>query len=157
MDLNLDEAELRQMPSDLRDSLLKWYFSRSPSNPPGNGASTPAAPISAVPKREETGRVSFLEFTRAGLLKQGDSLACRSLRRQRRSGGGQYIDAGKVLANGTVEYNGRSYDVPSKLAVAVVNGNGGKTAALNGYDYLFVRAPQGLVPLHELRDRFLKA
>lgn len=157
MDLNLDETDLRRMPSDLRDSLLKWYFSRdsSPSNPPGNGASAPAAPISAVPKREETGRVSFLEFTRAGLLKQGDSLVCRSLRRQRRSGGGQYIDAGKVLANGTVEYSGRSYDVPSKLAVAVVNANGGKTAALNGYDYLLVR--EGLVPLHKLRDRFLKA
>jgi len=39
----------------------------------------------------------------------------------------------------------------------VVNANGGKTAALNGYGYLFVQASQGVVPLHELRDRFLKA
>jgi len=35
---------------------------------------------------------------------------------------------------------------PSKLAVTVVNTNGGKTEALNGYDYLFVRSSTGVVP-----------
>ena len=59
-------------------------------------------------------------------------------------------------SNGSVEYRGRRYDVPSKLAGAVINTNGGKTEALNGYDYLFIRSSNWPVPLHKLRDGFLR-
>ena len=154
----LNESDLREMPPDLRDHLLKWYFDRSPS---GNGSPSPrpadpALPaIAAVPRREESGRVSFPEFLRAGLLAPGNELVCRTLKRQQRGGGDRFIEAGKVLADGSVEYRGRRYDIPSKLAVTVINTSGGKTEALNGYDYLFVRSSSGLVPLSKLRDRFL--
>lgn len=154
----LNETDLREMPPDLRDHLLKWYFARSSSiagspSPPAPGPVLPE--IAAVPRREESGRVSFPEFMRAGLLAPGNQLVCRTLKRQQRGGGERFIEAGKVLADGSVEYRERRYDVPSKLAVAVINTNGGKTEALNGYDYLFVRSSNGPVPLHKLRDRFL--
>jgi hypothetical protein len=93
---------------------------------------------------------------RAGLLAPGNELVCKTLKSQQRGGGDPFIDAGKILADGSVEYRGRRYDIPSKLAVEVVNTNGGKTAALNGYDYLFVRSSNGLVPLDKLRDGFLR-
>jgi len=148
------------MPVELRDGLLKWYFSRSCStgeSPPNGTRAYPASTASsAVPRREESGRISFRQFVQVSLLAPGDAVVCRALKRQRRGGGEPFIEAGKVLADGTVEYNGRRYEVPSKLAVDVVNANGGKTAALNGYDYIFVRSSKGLVPLSELRDRFLK-
>ncbi len=156
----LNETDLREMPPDLRDHLLKWYFGRSPAtagspSPPIPGASV--TELMGVPRREESGRVSFPEFMRAGLLAPGNELVCRTLKRQQRGGGDRFVDAGKVLADGSVEYRGRRYDVPSKLAVAVINTNGGKTEALNGYDYLFVRSSNGLVPLNKLRDTFLRA
>ena len=40
-------------------------------------------------------------------------------------------------------------------AVRMVNDNGGSTKALNGYDYVFVNTPKGVVPLSDLRGRFL--
>jgi hypothetical protein len=154
----LNESDLRDMPTDLRDHLLKWYFDRSPSAVAHPSATTPEPSVAenGVPRREERGRVTFPEFLRAGLLATGDELVCKTLKRQRRGGGDQFIEAGKVLADGRVEYRGRGYDVPSKLAVEVINTNGGKTEALNGYDYLMVRSSNGLVPLNKLRDRLLR-
>ena len=76
--------------------------------------------------------------------------------RQIRKGAEPYIEAGKVLADGCVEYRGQNFVVPSKLAVAVVNANGGEAKALNGYDYLYVCVSNKLVLLQELRDRFLE-
>jgi hypothetical protein len=147
------------MPTDLREYLLKWYFDRSPGGVTHPPATTPepSAADTGVPRREERGRVSFPEFLRAGLLAPGDQLVCKTLKRQQRGGEEQFIDAGKVLADGRVEYRGRGYDVPSKLAVEVVNTNGGKTDALNGYDYLMVRSSNGRrVPLKKLRDRLIR-
>jgi len=147
------------MPSDLREQLLKWYFDRSPAavaSPSQRELDPPLPAITAVPRREESGRVSFPEFVRAGLLAPGNEIVCRTLKRQQRGGGDRFIEAGKVLADGSVEYRGRRYDIPSKLAVTVVNTNGGKTEALNGYDYLFVRSSTGVVPLSKLRDGFLR-
>jgi hypothetical protein len=157
----LNEGDLREMPPDLRERLLKWYFDHDPSGgspePVGLVPVIPARPVSiAVPLREESGRVSFPEFMKAGLLAPGTEILCRALKRQKRGGGEPYISAGKVLADGGVDYRGRRYDVPSKLAVAVVNEHGGNTKALNGYDYLFARVSNRLVPLQELRDRFVK-
>lgn len=154
----LNEGDLRQMPAELRDGLLKWYFnhSRFTVDSPPSGAPPASSVLAAVPLREDSTRVSFPEFVRAGLLAPGAAIRCRALKRQRRGGGGAFIEAGKVLADGTVEYRGRRYEIPSKLAVEVVNANGGKTAALNGYDYIFVQSSDGLKPLGELRDQFLQ-
>jgi hypothetical protein len=151
----LNESDLREMPPDLRDQLLKWYFDRSSSgvvsaSPHMLDARPPV--MAAVPRREERGRASFPDLVRAGLMSPGDELVCKTLKRQQRGGKDQFIEAGKVLANGGVEYGGQRYDIPSKLAVIVINANGGKTDAVNGYDYLFVRSPKGLVPLSKLRD-----
>jgi hypothetical protein len=156
LNILLNENDLREMPSDLRDNLLKWYFSRSTpsvnSLPPVEALAQAPATVLAVPRRVESGRISFSEFARAGLLSPGDELVCMALKRQQRSGGEQYIEAGKVLPDGGVEYRGRRYETPSKLAIAVVNSNGGNTKALNGYEYLFVRSSKGLISLQELRD-----
>ena len=100
--------------------------------------------------------MSFPELVRAGILQPGAEIKCKALMRQIRKGAEPYIEAGKVLADGCVEYRGQNFVVPSKLAVAVVNANGGEAKALNGYDYLFVRLTDGIVKLKELRDRFLK-
>lgn len=155
--IELNENDVRDMPPDLRDSLLKWYFTRPRSSAvslPSSVHVTAPTSLSAVPMREGAERVSFPEFVRAGLLKPGDIISCKALKRQQRGGSGRTIEAGKVLSDGTVEYKGRRYDVPSKLAVDVINSNGGNTKALNGYDYLFVRSSRGEIPFHELRDRF---
>lgn len=156
-----DEGDLRRMPSELRERVLKWYFDESGlktgTEPPRTSALLDAlSPISVVPRRKEAGRISFREFTRAGLLAPGDEVLCKALKRQKRDGGEPYLEAGKVSEDGYVQFQDRRYDVPSDLAVTVVNANGGKTKALNGYDYLVIRHGKRLVPLHELRDRFLK-
>jgi hypothetical protein len=145
----------------LREKLLKWYFDQdgsTVSSPPSpdSGPINATETIQVSPLREEGGRVSFPEFVRAGLLSPGTELICKALKRQKRSGAKTYIEAGKVLADGNVNYRGQHYLIPSKLAVDVVNANGGNTKALNGYDYLFVRVSNRIVPLKELRDRFAK-
>ena len=157
----LSESDLRKMDQVLRDKLLKWYFdqdgltdSSSPSAASGSIAAPGAIRVSPLP--EESGRVSFPELLRAGLLAPGTEVVCKALKRQKRSGAKTYIEAGKVLADGNVNYNGQHYVIPSKLAIDVVNANGGNTKALNGYKYLFVRVSNRLVPLQELRDRFLE-
>jgi len=160
----LNESDLRKMPPELREELLKWYFDHGEGTPdlpqsPALGPINPTGPVSLRPQREERGRVSFPELVRAGLLVPGAELKCKALNRQRRSGAAPYFDAGKVLAGGSVEYRGKHYVVPSKLAVDVVNSNaiGVKpTNALNGYDYIFVGVSNRLVPLKELRDSFLE-
>ena len=58
--------------------------------------------------------------------------------------------------NGTVGFLSRRFSNPSKLAVAMVNANGGEAKALNGYDYLFIQSPDdGLLSLEELRGRLI--
>ena len=151
----LNESDLREMPPELRDQLLKWYFDHSPSglistSPRMLGDASPA--MAAVPQREDRGRARFSDLRRAGLISLGDELVCKTLKRQQRGGKDQFIEAGKVLANGSVEYRNQRFDIPSKLAVTVINANGGKTKAVNGYDYLFVRSSSGMVPLSKLRD-----
>lgn len=157
----LSESDLRKMDQVLRDKLLKWYFDEGglTDSPPPSIASGSIGALGAVrvsPLREESGRVSFPELLRAGFLAAGTEVVCKALKRQKRGGTKTYIEAGKVLADGSVNYNGHHYVIPSKLAVDVVNANGGNTKALNGYNYLFVRVSNRIVPLQELRDRFLK-
>jgi hypothetical protein len=160
LEIVLRENDLRDMPPDLREKLLKWYFEHEGSaSGPIHSTTTPvspAEPVSISLQREQGGRVSFSEFVRAGLIAPGTELQCKALKRQKRSGTDTYIEAGKVLSDGSVEYRGRHYVIPSKLAVDVVNTNGDNTKALNGYDYLFIRVSNRLVPLKDLRDRFPK-
>lgn len=162
MVITLNDSDLREMPSELRDKLWKWYYTDRSGSSPGEASShTPdliatTRLIPIVSRREETGRISFPEFVRMGLLAPGTEVFCKALKRQKRSGGEAYVDAGRVLEDGYVLYRDLRYDVPSKLAVDVVNANGGKTPALNGYDYIFVRHSKKLVSLRELRDRSLK-
>lgn len=155
----LTESDLLRMDKALSDKLINWYLEDRRSNvgsppSPDLGSINATGTVQVSPLREEAGRVSFPEFVRAGLLSPGTDISCKALKRQKRSGAKTYIDAGKVLPDGSVEYHGQHYLIPSKLAVDVVNDNGGKTKALNGYDYLFVRISNRLVPLKELRDRF---
>ncbi len=155
----LNESDLREMPSDIRVPLLKWYFDRSPSSvnstpTPIRGVTVP--PSASVPRRQEKGRVSFQELVRAGLIAPGNEIVCRTLRRQQRGGAGEFVEAGNVVEDGSVEYRGRRYDIPSKLAITVINAKGGEARSVNGYDYILVRSSNGLVPLSELRDEFLR-
>lgn len=154
----LNESDLREMPPDLREPLLRWYFDQA-----GTTADPSSAPVSMiaqtpsrmVPRRTESGRVTFSEFVRAGLLVPGTELVCKALKRQKRDGSEAFFEAGTVRADGSVEYRGRHYAIPSTLAVTVVNHNEGHTQALNGYEYLCFRASDKLVPLRELREQFL--
>ena len=161
LEILLRESDLRDMPLDLRDKILKWYFDHGvktadTSLSPVSTQKISNRQVSVPPLREESGRVSFPEFVRAELLTPGTELMCKALKRQTRIGSKTYIEAGKVLAEGSVEYRGQRYVIPSKLALDAVNANGGNTKALNGYKYLFVRISNRLVPLEELRDIILK-
>jgi hypothetical protein len=153
----LNESDLREMPPALRTELLRWYFERSPSGGGFTSVNTQGTPPVAASERqrEERGRATFPEVKGAGLLAPGDELLCKTLRRQQRDGAEQFIEAGRVQPDGSVEYRGKRYTVPSILARAVINANGGNTKAVNGYDYLFVRTPSGVVPLEKLRVEFI--
>ncbi len=157
--LTLSENQLREMPPDLREMLLKWYFDHggasSPNSSPDDAGTAPDS-VPVVLRRQGSRRVTFPELVRAGVLAPGVELVCKALKRQSRNSGEPFIDAGKVQEDGSVEYGGKRHMVPSKLAFEVVNSNGGHTKALNGYDYLFARLDGKLVPLDELRIRFLE-
>jgi hypothetical protein len=161
LSMTLSESDLRKMPPALRDPLLKWYFERNvvsleSTEPAVTSIDSPVAPDSKnVPENsEETDRrVTFGELVRARLLSAGDELYCRALKRQKKSGAGPYIQAGRVAPDGRVEFQGQKYSKPSNLAVTVVNASGGRVQALNGYDYLFVKCDGAMVPLNSLRNQ----
>jgi hypothetical protein len=127
----LNENDLRKMDTVLREKLLKWYFDQERSS----------------------GLINHTETIQELTLRE---LFCKTLKRQMRNGTKTHIEAGKVLTDGSVCYRDKRYLIPSKLAVDVVNANGGNTKALNGYDYLFVRVSNKLVSLQELREQFIK-
>jgi hypothetical protein len=109
-----------------------------------------------VSDADDSKRVSFQQLVRAQLLSPGDEILCRTLKRQQRKGEGKFLAGATVTADGTVEYKGERFSIPSKLAFRMVNANGGHTKALNGYDYIFVKTANGITPLNELRERFLR-
>jgi hypothetical protein len=69
-----------------------------------------------------------------------------------RAGKARFIEGAKVMPNGAVAFEGEEFHNPSTLAVAMVRHSGGKPTALNGFDYVFVRAGSEFVPLKRLRD-----
>jgi hypothetical protein len=153
----LDEGDLRAMPRDLRDRLLKWYFEvrqcRAPSAPPpGRPTAVPSPAI--LTTDNDSRRLTFAKLVGADLLNVGQEIQCRALKRQQRDGKPKYISGARVSPQGTVEYAGKSFSNPSTLAVAMVKHSGGKPTALNGFDYLVVQSENGLVPLKKLRDRY---
>jgi hypothetical protein len=154
------------MPSQLREALLKWYFDEGqPTQRADAHKAPPTAEMCALPVQQinigslvdGARRVTFAELVRAGILKQGSEIYCKSLKRQQRAGSEAFIKAAKVADNGTVDFMDRRFSNPSKLAMAMVNATGGKAKALNGYDYLFVLSDEGRpLPLEELRRRLLE-
>lgn len=87
----LGEDDFRNMPPELRDKLLKWYFDHGASAPgspqsPASGPINSTGSVSLPPQREASGRVGFPEFVRTGLLAPGTEIKCKTLKRQRRSG-----------------------------------------------------------------------
>ena len=150
--LVLSESDLRKMDQALREKLLKWYFDQDRTPSPASDTINATVPLRSA----DSDRVSFPELMRAGLLPEGTEIYCRALKRQKRSGTKTHLEAGKVLTDGSVQYRGKQYLVPSKLAVDVVNTNGGSTKAINGYQYLFIRESNRPVHLQELRERFFK-
>jgi hypothetical protein len=160
----LGEDDLRRMPTPLRETLLRWYFDERQPTPSADLHKAQSA-IEAVPLParkidldsfvDGSRRVTFAELVKIGFLKPGDEIYCKSLKRQQRAGSEVFIKEAKVAANGTVDFLGRTFSNPSKLAVAMVNANGGEAKALNGYDYLFVQSAVGPLPLEELRRRLI--
>lgn len=155
----LTEEDLRSMPPELRERLLKWYFDNRPPKTPPQSAPTVEIHPEPVPQRgaddlsPDTKRITFPELVKAGLLRPGEEIYCRTLKRQQRKGLEAFIRGAKVVTDGRIEFQGQKFSGPSKLARAMVNANGGKAEALNGYDYLFVQTAKGLVRLDELRER----
>lgn len=157
--LILNEDNLFTMPQSLRDELLRWYFGRPRSVPPISPASpapiqSPPSTVDEIPNHA-TRRLTFPELVRAGLLNRGDEIYCRSLKRQQKKGAEPFIKGAVVTADGRIEFQKRSHASPSKLAVAMINASGGKTPAVNGYDYLFVKNDTGTISLDSLRRKLL--
>jgi len=159
----LGEDQLRSMPADLREALLTWYFDRPPRSVPDRAEPLPtsavppqaAAEVEVSDASEDVRRITFPELARARLLRPGYGICCRALKRQQRSGVSAWIEGATVSGDGRVEFRGEKFSSPSKLAKAMVNANGGKTPALNGYDYLFVQTGKGLVRLDQLREKLV--
>jgi hypothetical protein len=152
----LNEGDLRAMSSELRDGLLKWYFDASrprtvPATLVQGAAPAPAATIGD----DESRRVTFAKLVTAGLLKPGDEISYRTMKRQRRDGKPKFIKGARVSSKGTVDYDGKVFSNASTLAVAMAKQSGGKPTSLNGFDYLFVQTDKGLVPLKKLRARLM--
>ena len=157
------EDDFRRMPTALREALVKWYFDERLPIPsvietPMPEPATEAAPLPGqIDFVDGNRRITFAELLRAGVLKQGDEIYCKSLKRQQRAGSEAFIKGAKVTDKGTVDFLGKRFSNPSKLAMAMVNTNGGNAKALNGYDYLFVQTPKyGPLPLNELRRQLIE-
>lgn len=157
--LSIGEDELRRMPEELREALLKWYLDTRPiGSQEGAGSSfvvktkaDPIAPNGLDGAGDSGRRVIFPELVAKRLLRPGDRIWCKALKRQQRKGSEPYIEGATVSADGSVEFQGRRFTVPSQLALAMVNAGNGKAKALNGYDYLFVQTARGMASLEEIR------
>ncbi len=149
----LTEDTLRSMGAPLRDALLKWYF-ESPLHSAEEAGEPPA--VSGITAVEEgRRRVTFSELASAGLIQPGDEIYCTALKRNRRGGGEGFITGAQVTGDGSVEFQGRKFFKPSKLALSMANASGGPkpAKALNGYAYLYVQSGEAFVSLDELRRR----
>jgi hypothetical protein len=157
----LDEEDLRALPANIREPLLRWYFDSRAAKAPAASPQVQPQPVPSSPTPptadDDSRRVTFKKLVTAGLLKTGEEIHCRTLKRQQRAGKPKYITGAKVTPNGAVEFNGEEFQNPSNLAVAMVKQSGGKPTALNGFDYLFVRSGGSLVPLKSLRDLLARA
>ena len=157
----LGESDLRVMPPELRERLLTWYFNRPVQTliDPQPQAETLNKEIPSVvgDPNVDSRRITFPELVKAGLLRPGEVLRCRPLKRQKRSGLEKFIGGATVGNDGSVIFGDEKYAVPSKLAKAMLNANGGNAVATNGYDYLFVETPKGFVRLAELRQKAIGA
>ena len=151
----LNEDDLRAMPGETRDALLKWYFDVGRRRAPTAAVPVPPAPVTTT-NGDESQRVTFAKLVAAGLLNTGEEIHCRTLKRQQRDGKPKYVKGARVNGHGTVDFGGQAYSNASNLAVAMVKQSGGKPTALNGFDYLFVNSDKTLVPLKRLRDRLMR-
>src|SRR5205809_971021 len=109
----LDEESLRSMDPHFREQLLRWYFDRPAAggatvrrvtddvSEPPRAIVAPvrdiapdqveqrerAGPVQVEdPVEEDSKRVSFPEFVRAGLIQPGDEILCKALKRHQRVG-----------------------------------------------------------------------
>jgi RAMA domain-containing protein len=144
---------------ELRERLLAWYFDRTAPSivNPQPAASIDEAPSITIDPNVDSRRITFPELVKAGLLRPGQSLRCRPLKRQKRNGLDTFIEGAKVADDGSVAFQGNKFFVPSQLVKAMLNANGGKVVASNGYDYIFVEGATGLVRLSELRQQLMGA
>lgn len=169
----LSEDDLRSMDIQLREGLLKWYFGTAKSQQGShfgvatrdgrvplattNGPNEGLHSEEVVKEMNSNRRVTFPEFLAEGLIQPGDEIWCRALKRDRRHGADDFVRGAEVTAEGSVEFKGRTFFNPSKLALAMANSNQGSrpALALNGYDYLFVKSGRGLVSLNEKRAELM--
>jgi hypothetical protein len=155
----LGEDDLKSMPSELRVKLLAWYFDDRATAIPAAGQG--GSPSGRIPQLDPpdlniaSRRITFPELVRAAMLHVGDEIHCRTLKRQQRKGLDSLIRGAKVTSDGRVEFQEARFSSPSKLAVAMLNANGGKVPASNGYEYLHVQTAHGLLPLSKLRERLI--
>ena len=138
------------MSSELRDGLLRWYFDKRKLRP----ITPELAQAQEATEDDGSRRVTFAKLMAAGLLKTGQKICCRKLKRQQKNGRSKFIEGAQVSSQG-VDYAGREFSNPSTLAVAMVKQSGGKPSSLNGFDYLFVHSENGKVRLKKLRDQLM--
>ena len=157
----LTENDLFTMPPSLRDDLLKWYFGKprdttlaKPGPTPPQTEPSGVAEVPEIPDHDSR-RVTFRELVDAGLLKPGDEVYCRSLKRQQKKGAEPFIKGAVVGPDGRVEFQKHWHPTPSKLAVAMLNASGAKTPAVNGYAYLFAKSGSGTISLDALRRKLI--
>jgi hypothetical protein len=155
MALRIDERDLSAMPEKLRNELMLWYVERQELKLSDEIAEDFKNFIDEPVESDVP--LKFSEFIEAGVLDDGDAIVCKAMRRDQTKVNGGYIRGAVVDPDGLARFNGRDYETPSQLAVAMARSVApkGKVRALNGYKYLFREYDGSLVSLDELRRRAL--
>ncbi len=135
--------DIDSMPASLRRQLKRWLKLHS-----GKVASFPTRQLSLnFDEAHHKPRIKLSELLDAGLIFPQMPVRVRLIREIANELERTYINGMVVSANGCIVYEGRKYERPSPLAMAVNHGR-----AINGWEYVEVKNRKGnWVKLEELR------
>jgi len=156
MSVYLSHKEIECMPVNLQTDLKRWLCNRQPQNLPNVSRKTVKPSVGQLTinfnppsnKSRHQQRIKLSELLDAGLIFAKMSVRVRLRREIADECRRDYVNGMVVSSKGCVSYEGKEYERPSPLAMAV---NQERTA--NGWEYVEVKTRKGnWVRLEELRE-----